>query len=426
MWIQSARRTLAEMPGAVLPIAVAWVGLCGVVGCDAPQRHIPKKPAALQPLAFYQRAYEQNPADPEVLSALGWLYLQKDRTRRAVAVLSEWVAVAPDDADGHYYLGVALAKEHRKSEAIASFKRALEQAPAFAEVYWALALLYNERGEGYEQAIAAAEAGLQLAGQSGYGHFVLGFVLCSRGDNENAQTALMKAIELDPGLAHAHYYLALLYLRAQDDERAMAAMEQTLAADRGYTAAYYSLGTLYARTGRVAAGERMIELFQQLSSATMDEDHYRRLLYRQAVPLAADKRAATHFNLGLVYWRRNELAAALEQFEAALALDSTYAEASHNIGVIYSLQAQHAVARPFLLRAVRHKPDYALAFENLGNNSLALGEYEEAVAAFRRALALDASMVSALDGLGTALIQQGLVDQGRAARAEAAALRAQQ
>ena len=75
---------------------------------------------------------------------------------------------------------------------------------------------------------------------------------------------------------------------------------------------------------------------------------------------------------------------------------------------------------------MRHKPDYALAFENIGNNSLVLGEYEEAVAAFRRALALDGSMVSALDGLGTALIQQGRVAEGRAARAEAAALRAQQ
>lgn len=423
------------MPGALLPdnmdmrFAVMWIGLVGLlggIGCGSPERHVLKKPAAPQPLAFYQRAYEQNPADPEVLLTLGWLYLQKDRTRRAVAVLSELVAAAPDDADAHYYLGVALAKEHRKSEAIAALKRALEKAPAFAEVYWALALLYNERGDGYDKAIATAEEGLQLAGQSGYGHFVLGFVLCSRGDNENAKTALRKAIELDPGLAHAHYYLALIYLRLQDERRAMAAMERTIAADPGYTSAYYSLGTLYARLDRVAEGARMIELFQQLSSATMDEDHYRRLLYRQAVPLAADKRVATHFNLGLVYLRRKELAAALEQFEAALALDSTYAEASHNIGVIHSLQERHAVARPFLLRAVRHKPDYALAFENLGNNSLALGEYEAAAVAFRRALALDGSMASALEGLGTALIQQGRVAEGRAARAEAAALRAQQ
>ena len=410
-------------------LAMAWIGLVGFlagIGCGSPERHVLKKPATPQPLAFYQRAYEQNPADPEVLLALGWLYLQKDRTRRATAVLSELVAVAPDDADAHYYLGVALAKEHRKSEAIAAFKRAFAKTPAFAEVYWALALLYNERGDGYEKAIATAEEGLQLAAESGYGHFVLGFVLCSRGDNESAKTALLKAIELDPGLAHAHYYLALVYLRLQDDPRAMAAMEQTVVVDPGYTSAYYSLGTLYARMDRVAEGARMIELFQQLSSSTMDEDHYRRLLYRQAVPLAANKQAATHFNLGLVYLRRRELAAALEQFEAALALDSTYAEASHNIGVIYSLQEQHAVARPFLLRAVRHKPDYALAFENIGNNSLVLGEYEEAAAAFRRALALDGGMVSALEGLGTALVQQGRVEEGRAARAEAAALRAQQ
>ena len=423
------------MPGALLPnnmnmrLAVAWIGLLGLlggIGCGSPESHVLKNPAASQSLAFYQRAYEQNPTDPEVLLALGWLYLQKDRTRHAAEVLSELVAVTPDDADAHYYLGVALAKEHQKSAAIAAFQRALEKSPAFAEVYWALALLHNERGDGYEKALTTVEEGLQLAGQSGYGHFVLGFVFCSRGDNENAKTALLKAIELDPSLAHAHYYLALVYLRLQDDPQATAAMEQTIAADPGYTSAYYSLGTLYARTGRVDEGARMIELFQQLSSATMDEDHYRRLLYRQAVPLATDKQAATHFNLGLVYLRRQELTAAREQFEAALALDSTYAEASHNIGVIYSLQEQHAAARPFLLRAVRHKPDYALAFENIGNNSLALGEYAEAVAAFRRALALDESMVSALDGLATALIQQGHVTEGRAARAEAAALRAQQ
>lgn len=419
------------MPGALLlngmdmRRAMTCIGLAVLIGCGSPERHILKKPATSSPLASYQRAYEQNPQDPAVLLALGWLYLQKERTRRAVAVLSELVALAPDDADAHYYLGVALAKEHRKSEAIASFQRAREKVPVFAEVYWALALLYNERGDGYQQALATAEEGLQLAPESGYGHFVLGFVLCSRGDNENAKTVLLKATELDPGLAHAHYYLALIYLRLQDEERAVAAMEQTIAADPGYTSAYYSLGTLYARLDRVAEGARMIELFQQLSSATMDEDHYRRLLYRQAVPVVADKRAATHFNLGLVYLRRQELATAREQFEAALALDSTYVEASHNIGVIYSRQEQHAVARPFLLRAVRHRPDYALAFENLGNNSLALGEYEEAVAAFRRALALDGSMASALDGLGTALIQQGRVAEGRAALAEAAALKAQ-
>ena len=98
-------------------LAVAWIGLAvllGGIGCGSLERHVPKKPATPQSLAFYQRAYEQNPTDPEVLLALGWLYLQKDRTRRAVEVLSELAAVAPDDADAHYYLGVALAKEHRK------------------------------------------------------------------------------------------------------------------------------------------------------------------------------------------------------------------------------------------------------------------------------------------------------------------------
>ena len=178
-------------------LAVMWIGLVGLlggIGCGSPERHVLKKPATPQSLAFYQRALSSKIGRPGSALGLGVLYLQKERTRRAVDMLSELVAIAPDDADAHYYLGVALAKEHRKERGHSYLKHALEKAPGFAEAYWALRCCTTSAATGYEKALATAEEGLQLAGQSGYGHFVLGFVLCSRGDNENAKTALLKAM----------------------------------------------------------------------------------------------------------------------------------------------------------------------------------------------------------------------------------------
>ena len=393
-----------------------------MASCAPDERHIIQGLEASGSLEDYQRALEQNPDDAKALLGLGWLYMRQDRTRAAAAAFGRLVAVEPDNADALYLSGVALAKEHKKTAAISAFEKALDYAPTFVEVRWALALLYNERGDGYEVALATVEEGLRLAGESGYGHFVLGFVRCSRGENQRAEQALLKAIEIDPTLAHAHYYLALVYLRLRDDERAMVAMERTIAIDPGYTEAYYSLGTLYARTGRVDEGERMIELFQQLSRSTMDEDHYRRLLYRQTVAIDSSKRAASHFNLGLVYLRRGELIAANEQFQQALKLDSTYAEASHNIGVVHSLAGRHDEARPYFERAVRWQPEYALAHKSLGQSHLAQGQYQAAVEAFRRAIELNQNLAEAHNGLGTALIQQGHIAAGKAARVRAVEL----
>ena len=194
--------------------------------------------------------------------------IQNGRTRAALGVFSRLAVEVPEEADAHFYLGVSQAKEHLKTEAIASFKRALELEPGLADAHRALALLFNVRGDGFEEAIKAAERGLFFTPQNAYGHFVKGFFIYE--ENDLAEVELAKSIELDGSGAHAHYYLALIYLRRQD-EKAIVAMERTIAADPSYTEAYYSLGTLCTRTGREADGEEMVALFQRMSSADMEK-----------------------------------------------------------------------------------------------------------------------------------------------------------
>ncbi|MFT5374476.1 MAG: Flp pilus assembly protein TadD, partial [Candidatus Latescibacterota bacterium] len=68
--------------------------------------------------------------------------------------------------------------------------------------------------------------------------------------------------------------------------------------------------------------------------------------------------------------------------------------------------------------------DYALAHKNLGNSYLVQGEYQRAEQSFRSALGLDVEMIEGLNGLGTALIQQGRIEEGRIERDRAVELAA--
>ncbi|MEE3234779.1 MAG: tetratricopeptide repeat protein [Candidatus Latescibacterota bacterium] len=378
---------------------------------EVPERYSLQTVNPKHSLEYFERS-DFNELDLLSVSELGWLYIQNNRMRSAVNVYERLTNEDPNNADFYYYFGVALSKEHKKNDAIVAFRRAIDLRPGLAEAYFAKALLLNERGDGFESAIEAVKKGLSVDPQSAYGHFVSGFIFCSRGENDKAQKVLQRAIEIDDSYANAHYYLALIFLRREDDARAIESMEKTIDSNPYYTEAYYSLGTLYARTGRLSDGEKMIGIFQKMSLSDMDEDHYLRLLHRSTDQISLEERVAAHYNLGLVYLRRDDLVAAQSHFNSAYKLDRTYAEAAHNLGVVSSRVGAHNKAVEYYESAVSLRPEYALAYKNLGLSRLSLGLYEQAERAFKQALSLDRELTVAAEGLATALIQQGKVQEG--------------
>ena len=236
---------------------------------DVPERYYLRTVTPQNSYEYFER-FDFNTLDLSALQELGWLYIQNNRMRSAIPVYEILIKEDPNNSDYHYYLGVALSKEHQKNEAVISFSRAITISPGLAEAYFAKALLLNERGDGFDSAIQVIQEGLLIDPESAYGYFVKGFILCSRGENAEAEISLKKATELDGSVANAHYYLALIYLRREDDQKAIQAMEKTIDSDPYYTEAYYSLGTLYARSGRLSDGEKMIDIFQDLSVSDMD------------------------------------------------------------------------------------------------------------------------------------------------------------
>lgn len=109
--------------------------------------------------------------------------------------------------------------------------------------------------------------------------------------------------------------------------------------------------------------------------------------------------SGAHNVRGLAYKHSGQLKLALEEYDAALALDPDNAEALDNRGVVYDLQGRYARAIADFDRAITLSPGDSAAYYNRGNAYANMGRTDKAVADFRRALKIDPSMGLAREAL---------------------------
>ena len=90
----------------------------------------------------------------------------------------------------------------------------------------------------------------------------------------------------------------------------------------------------------------------------------------------------------------------MDQFEAALKIDPTYARAYNNMGNAYQAQGDYKTAVMAHGTAIKLMPGLASAYSNLGNALRELGEPVTAVEALESAVALNPMYAAAYTNLG--------------------------
>jgi tetratricopeptide (TPR) repeat protein len=109
-------------------------------------------------------------------------------------------------------------------------------------------------------------------------------------------------------------------------------------------------------------------------------DYYRRAPQDSAVILN---------KLGIAYQHMYALDSARMQYEKAVHLDPSYADAINNLGTVYYGQKDYHKAEKYYRKALVLQPGCASFYSNLGTAYFADQKYKQGVAAYQRAFALD-------------------------------------
>jgi len=159
------------------------------------------------------------------------------------------IAPAPEDAWELLDRGIALARENKPGEAIATLRDALRRNPQMPAARFHLAAALRDTGD-YAGAETEVREALKLVPDSGPVHNFLGILLFKRGDMPGAIAELHASAQLQPQDAIVHYNLAQAIEKTGDRKAALEEYRtaSTLAPDNA------RFKTRYEQLARAAEG----------------------------------------------------------------------------------------------------------------------------------------------------------------------------
>jgi Tfp pilus assembly protein PilF len=124
-----------------------------------------------------------------------------------------------------------------------------------------------------------------------------------------------------------------------------------------------------------------------------------------------------HYGLGMASLEDNNLQGALVEFRTATDLDPDDLKAQFALGHVYFSMGDYATARTAMERVLADEPENGEALNYLGNIAEQQGRLDEAVASFRKAIAVPtyATPHFAYRNLARALLAQGKRDEAETA-----------
>jgi serine/threonine protein kinase/tetratricopeptide (TPR) repeat protein len=232
-------------------------------------------------IAAFEHATRQDPEYALAWAALGGAYTLKgsflslrELVHKGIDVERRALALDPELADAHMWLGSGLLSLGRVDDAIASIKEALRLEPDNGQAHQGLARAYWVGKGDFAAAIPVFERSIELNPEAGYSYLQLGLLLAWEGEYDRAAAICRRAVDLqeqhvsgNAGLqvvgAHARlgyvHYLRGDYdeaLREYERELAFIASSDHALRDRTLIELNVKLGATYHRLDRAEDAAR--------------------------------------------------------------------------------------------------------------------------------------------------------------------------
>ena len=159
-----------------------------------------KEEKVQQAFVEFQQAYQINPADKEVLNAIGIIYLLYfDETAKAIDFFERAAKVDPNYSDAYNNLGFAYEKLGRFDTAVTFYKKAVSNLTYSTpeKAYIGLGNAYYRLGK-YEDALYSYKEAIKRAPNMGLPYMRMALCYNAMGRYGEASTAMTYAITLEP------------------------------------------------------------------------------------------------------------------------------------------------------------------------------------------------------------------------------------
>ncbi len=389
---------------------------------------------------------------------LGRMYQQRGRRKDAERQYRRAAAVEPDNAAAYMHLGDLIEGNNDLVEAAWAYKEALRLSPESAVVRQKLGLVYTQM-EDYERAAAEFKIATELRPDSSESYFNLGLVLMRLGKVGEAERPLLIALGRNPSSVPVRRLLAGLYCQLErwqdaqeqyaaiarlsgDDKRfreEMALVQmlageyekviETLAPLGGDTSTRAVTRLLNAgaelRLGRTETAidqARNIPPFSDnapietmLGTVSLFGKTRLTAMYRALLQELIDKGARSepiYLFLGRLLEETEQLQAAAEALNEALAINPDSKLAHYYLGAVYDLMGDHDTAAVHLKRAIELAPDEAELYNHLGYMYAEQNMHlDEAFELLSKALELEPNNGYVLDSMGWVYYRKGEFDK---------------
>ncbi len=261
-----------------------------------------------------------------------------------------------------------------------------------------------------------------------------GLALHRQGKAADAEKLYDKALKLNPGSGDILNLKGVLASGRGQHGAALKFFDRVVAVMPSYPEAHFNRAGALTALGRLedalAAYGQALTLRPAYGDAQLNAGLIHHKLGRREKAIAAFRAAVTlspndprgPYNLGVCLQESlagagDDARAALTEearaaFARALALDPGSAQVLYAFATLYSDTGDHARAAELVEAAVRLRPDWSDAWNNLGNHYEGLGRRDAAVAAFDRALQLQPDNMGAVVNRGLTQLALGRLAEG--------------
>jgi tetratricopeptide (TPR) repeat protein len=328
---------------------------------------------------------------------------QQATWRDPITLFEHALAVTERNEIAHSFLGYTYGSVQRHDEAVAHSRRALEINPQNETARFTLALVHEEKGE-IDAAIATYRELLQLGSTSPDTHYRLALLLLMKARPNEALPHLQTAAQAEPGLSERHVDQGMREVLAGRFAPGLAALQVALVLRPEDANAHFGAGLALAQLGRlddaIAHHEAALKARPDFPEAHAElgllllsrgdvpraETHFRATLDRQP------DLAIAHFGLARVAEAQGRLDEATTRYERAAHLGADNSMIQHAAAQWFARQRQFERAVACYERAVALQPQRADLQAELGYALLLTGRRDDAIRAWKAALALDSNL----------------------------------